>query len=133
MESTLETREDKYLDILRKKSKRRHFGKEVSQKRTVFTHGSMLCYEKEFMIIVSEGNIGPSGVTLAKRQVNDTVMKQALNNYEELQSVLPDFQGVSQSTAFDLKIITHKISCSELIHLSSLKLDIPGEERPKAY
>ncbi len=93
----------------------------------------MLCYEKEFMVIASDGDIEPSGVEVAKRQVNPTLRKQALNKHENLQNVPPNFQDVSQSTAFDLKIITHKICHSKLIKLTSLKLDIKGQERSKEY
>ena len=85
------------------------------------------------MVIVSDGDIEPSDTTVARRLPNIASKKQALNKYKYLQSATPHYQGISQSIALDLKIITYNISRSESKKLTSLKLDIKGEERPKEF
>ena len=132
---SIDTREKNYLSVLQKKSKRKHTGKHVPQESFFLPEiGSRFCHEKEYMIIISDGDIEPHGIKVARRrQETAALKKQALNKYKYLLNESPSIEGVSLSIALDLKIIAHKISRSDLKKLTSLKLDIKGEERTKEY
>ena len=122
--------ETEYLHILQKKSKSR----EGKPHESFFGHlGSRVSRENEYMVIVSDGDIQPRDVNIAKRNYDANSKKQAVNKYRNLLSSSPTFQELSESTAFDLKIVTHGISLSKSKHLKSLKLDIKGKEREKGH
>lgn len=121
--------EAQYLRVLQKKSKSR--GKTPHE--SFVLHGSRLCRETEYMVIVSDGDIQPQGVDVVRRKHDATLRKQALNKHKDLLSLSPAFNILSDPAAIDLKIITHNILLSKFKDLTSLKLDVKGEEREKGH
>ena len=125
--------EKNYLSTFQKKAKKKHFKKVSKVAFFLPDAGSWLYHEKEYMIIVSDGDIDPPGIKVARRQVNGDLKKQALNNYKDLLNATPLVQGMSESLALDLKIVADKISRSEFKRLTSLQIDFKGEERSKDH
>lgn len=128
--TTFERKEHGYLSALQKKS-RGHLARDhPSQSSSSIIAGSRVYAGKEFMIIVSDGDVDPPGVTVVKRGVDEILRKTVLNKH--LNDSL-NFNELSQSAALDVKTIANKIDRSKHKYLTSLKLDVAGEERPKEY
>ncbi len=125
--------EKKYLSILQKKSKKKPLKKVSKAGFFLPGAGSRQYHEKEYMIIVSDGDIDPPSVKVTKRSVNSGLKKQVLNKYMHLLNEAPHFDGMSESVALDLKIIADNVSRSKFKKLTSLNLDIKGEERSKYH
>ncbi len=108
-----------------------HFCKVAAPTNKCLYHpeiGSRFCCEKEFLVIGSDGDIKPPGVTVARRRESNADLK---NNYKHHLGAAPE--GFSQSIALEICIIRYKLSCSQFIKSTSEKFDKKGEQKPKKY
>lgn len=128
---SFEQRESEYLTILQRKPKKKQLSKKkISRLSFVLPEvGSRLYHEKEFMIIVSDGDLHPPYVGVARRLPGDESLKKNLRKHGKY----PLFEGLTLSANLDLSVVANKIALSSMKKLTSLKLDIKGEERSKAY
>lgn len=127
-------REENFLTKLRRKSRKKRSNKEkrkVSRASLVLEDvGSRLYHQKEFMIIISDGDVDASGVEVARRlPVPEDEDLSLMKHGKHTQN----FQGLSQSARLDLTVIASKVALSSMKELTSLALDVKGEERSKAY
>lgn len=78
------------------------------------------------MIIVSNGDLHPPYVEVARRLPGDESLKKNSRKH-------PLFEGLALSANLDLNVVANKIALSSVKELTSLALDIKGGERSKAY
>lgn len=122
--------------VLQKRAKQKHHGKDLkkdyqSSPSASVVAGSRLYHDKEFMIIISDGDVHPPGVSVCRRKVDEKYVTEILNRKQANETL--NIQGLSQAAVLDLKTIAGKIARSEHKELTSLKLDITGDEKPKQY
>lgn len=135
----LDKREQDLLHSIQKKSKKIHMQssgtpKEVSRLSVVPPKvGSTLYRQNEYMIIGSDGDIQPPGVTMARRLANEDLKKHVLTDMHKSESGLSDTHSLSEVATLELEVITDKIALSEWKKVTSLKMDIKGSEKSKEH
>lgn len=132
----LDKREQDLLHSIQKKSKKIRMQssgtpKEVSRSSVVPPEvGSTLYRQNEYMIIGSDGDIQPPGVTMARRLANEDLKKHVLTDMHKSES---DTHGLSEVATLELEVITDKIALSKWKKVTSLKMDIKGSEKSKEH
>lgn len=135
----LDKREQDLLHSIQKKSKKIHMQssgtpKEVSRSSVVPPKvGSTLYRQNEYMIIGSDGDIQPPGVTMARRLANEDLKKHVLTDMHKSESGLSDTHSLSEVATLELEVITDKIALSKWKKVTSLKMDIKGSEKSKEH